>query len=207
MKRRHQTQITVWPAITDLMTSIVVVAVLIGVVGFISHNNTITELNSRIETLKNKVETLESSVTSLKDSIKTQSIYIRALEDSISKLQGGLGRQSCLGLRGENSPNSLMTIRVQSGGIYSLRYNPIYTGQDFPAVNSAVKKYISTVSHTSLTSNAMINHAKRIDELTGEDCVFYIRLENGGVSKNDLILKWNELQGYLRLTNPSILQK
>ena len=34
MKRRPRTQITVWPAITDLMTTIVVMAILAGVVGY-----------------------------------------------------------------------------------------------------------------------------------------------------------------------------
>jgi len=34
MKRRSQTRITVWPAITDLMTTIVVMAILAGVVGY-----------------------------------------------------------------------------------------------------------------------------------------------------------------------------
>ena len=34
MKRLHKTKITAWPAITDLMTTIVVIAVLSGVVGY-----------------------------------------------------------------------------------------------------------------------------------------------------------------------------
>jgi len=34
MKRRPETQVTVWPAITDLMTAIVVIAVLAGIIGY-----------------------------------------------------------------------------------------------------------------------------------------------------------------------------
>ena len=56
--RRKRTQITVWPALTDLMTSIVVIAVLIGVVGFIRY----ADMTGKVDSLHVVIEKKDAEI-------------------------------------------------------------------------------------------------------------------------------------------------
>ncbi len=196
--KRHRTQITVWPAITDLMTSIVVIGVLIGIIGYAS-----------LVGLEEKVRELEVKVDTLRNTIERQSIYIKALEDSIAEIQGkGLGSPSCLGLVRRGNPKPLMTIHALPDGVYSISiHRPMsYIEGDF----GAVEEYVNAIPDGRIVASQMTAHAREIyqliPELTPQKCIFYVRLENhDSVSKSSLRSRWtDDLERYFGLTNPSI---
>ena len=91
--KRHQTQITVWPAITDLMISIVVIAVLVGIVGYIHFNNSTTRI------LIAQEKTRKHILRELKEGLKEHGITVETLpeqgvlrlsEDAVNFPLGGI---------------------------------------------------------------------------------------------------------------------
>ena len=87
MKLRHQTQITVWPAITDLMISIVVIAVLLGVVGYIVYNGEVNKLQADVIKQRGLIDTLQGSLKH-KDAVIAG--LLRAGKDNRDSIQGEL---------------------------------------------------------------------------------------------------------------------
>jgi len=66
MKRLRKTQITVWPAITDLMTTVVIIAVLGGIIGY-QHNKRLLEIDrARISIMDEFESQLSSSNINVK---------------------------------------------------------------------------------------------------------------------------------------------
>ena len=264
MKRRYRTDTTAWPAITDLMTSIVVVAILVGISGYISYTNTVEALEDSLQASEGKVAELEDSlqasegmVAELEDSLQASEGKVAELEDSLQASEGMVaeledslqasknrimkleniiadtdehltdsitslnerideiirecvGPPSCLGLERKNLPNSLMTIQVRSGRIYSVQHNlDDLTDKELDSfgVNSEVRRYISTVPEVNFRRDELIDHAKKIEAIAEGKCRFFVKLENHGVSKSELQDIWyNDLQWLFSLTNPGILR-
>ncbi len=170
--------------------------------------NRIKELETRVKMQRDSIETLRSTVRAYRDSMETLRNRIKELEGKIDEESGGggVGKPSCLELLGENQPNSLMTIRIQPGGFYSIRHNSRanYILGDF----SALKEYMGAISDRRFRLNEMKAHAKKISELNQEKCTFFVHLENGGVSLDELGLGWLRINRYFGgLTNPSVLHQ
>ena len=73
--KRNQTQITVWPAITDLMTSIVVITVLVGVVGYAHISSSTTE------PLVNRESTRTHILEEIKNRLEESGMRVEVLAD------------------------------------------------------------------------------------------------------------------------------
>ena len=220
MRRRHKTQITVWPAITDLMTAIVVITILGGVIGChkfkdIGNHNGI--LRDSIELQKSEINNLRDSLNTINNSNSQLQYSIKILQDSLStrldttNSNGGEGidKPSCLGLRQNKQPNVLMTIQVYPDNKYSIEgiTNDIDLSNRWPEIATYFNNTLT--QNIKISSNEMINHARQIYNLSQEKkCVSYVILQNGGVSRESLIVKWTDLEIYdLRLANPRILRR
>ncbi len=228
MKWRHQTQVTVWPAITDLMTAIVVVAVLGGLIGYHQYVGQVDEtislrdsIESQKETIKilrdsvdsqiDQIENLYASVDSQIDQIENLHASKDELQDSVRVLigvMGGLEKPPCMGLQENEQPNVLMTIGVYPENIYSLQSNfsEIKSSDRWPLIEIYFNNEVD--QNTNITFKEINNHAQKIYELSeAKGCVSYVILRNGGVSRESLVLKWIDLERYnLRLANPGILR-
>lgn len=203
--RRKQTRITVWPAITDLMTAILVIAFLTGVVAA-AYNYAPDDLKDihgpegvedplEIEKLRRLVDSLTAVVDDL-------------LEDD-----GKVGTRSCIGEERENLPNSLMTIRVTPDGYYiAANYivlnKPLNQSETWRKLLEVVDRYHGQ----ELGKPDMTLFAEALYQL-GEDwpngkCRFFPTFENGGVSQDALYDAWKFLdirQYFGGLTNPGSL--
>ncbi len=83
MKRRSETQVTVWPAITDLMIAIVVIAVLAGIIGYSKY----TEIKLTAGPSKIRNDILEEIDSLLKNS----NLSVEVLKDeSVLRLSDGI---------------------------------------------------------------------------------------------------------------------
>ncbi len=225
MRWRHKTQITVWPAITDLMTAIVVITILGGVIGFQRFNNLKNEKGtlrdsvniqkSEINTLRNSLSQLQESMAGsnnsieiLQDSLVASNDLIEILQDSLAELGRGIDRPPCLGLQQNEQPNVLMTIHVFPNNKYSIEgiTNDIDLSNRWPEIATYFNNKLT--QNIKISSNKMNNHAQQIYNLSQEkNCVSYVILQNGGVSRESLIVKWIDLERYnLRLANPRILR-
>ena len=89
MKRRYKTDIIAWPAITDLMTSIVVVAVLVSiVVGYggdkKSPPNVGQQLRDSVDMLQGRAMILEDSIDMLRGKMVPLEANIEILQDQVT---------------------------------------------------------------------------------------------------------------------------
>ncbi len=208
---RHKTQITVWPAITDLMTAIVVITILGGVIGFQRFNNLKNEkgtLRDSVNIQKSEINTLRNSLSQLQESMAGSNNSIEILQDSLAELGRGIDRPPCLGLQQNEQPNVLMTIHVFPNNKYSIEgiTNDIDLSNRWPEIATYFNNKLT--QNIKISSNKMNNHAQQIYNLSQEkNCVSYVILQNGGVSRESLIVKWIDLERYnLRLANPRILR-
>lgn len=198
--RRKQTRVTVWPAIADLMTAILVIAFLSGTVAMVYINNPddqeINDTRDSINTLIFQVDSLQSANLQLQDSIKT-------LQDD----KGKIGSVSCLGKDERDQPNSLMTIIVNPEN-YQIRLNQEHTESGW----SELRQYIHRFDQTGLSESEMIDFARGVDmlgkERTEGSCRFFVRLEKDDeVPQDTLVLRWNKnlKDHFPGLVNPGIL--
>lgn len=199
--RRKLTRVTVWPAIADLMTAIMVISVLSGMIlvalNYKSDDQPETEdlaqdLKIQVDSLQVVIEEKEQQLESLQDSIQ-----------SIHDDQGKIGSRSCLGKQGPNRPYSLLTIT------FNLKNYQI--GLNKPQVDSASRElqdYVRPYNQRMLRESEMIAFAKGLYQLGREytegGCNFFVRATaDGRIPKS----KWYDSLGdYLRLANPWVLQ-
>lgn len=203
--RRKQTRVTVWPAIADLMTAMLVITFLSGMVVVVYINNSDGQATDGRETK----EMLRDSRDELKiqvDSLLSVAEELVILQDSIKKLQddeGKIGSRSCLGRDERKQPNSLMTIQFNPDS-YQVRLNEQHIESGWPKL----RQYVHPYNQRELSKSEMINFAsglsKRGKEYAEGACIFFVRVEDGGVPKDSLAFNWNYLGRYLGLVNPSI---
>ena len=203
--KRKQTRITVWPAIADLMTAIMVIAILSGTI--------VVALNYKPdEQVKTEdgVQDLKIQVDSLLASVEEKKRQVDSLQNSIQKLQddeGKMGSPSCLGKIGKNNPYSLLTIQFNPRG-YRITLN---NKPQIASASGELQDYVLPYDQKTLRESEMIDFAEGLERLGREyeegSCVFYVLVEDGGVPKDSLILNWIKLERYLRLANSSILRK
>ncbi len=72
--KRHRTQITVWPAITDLMTSMVIISILVGAIGY-------SYLNKNPPILEAQEDIRKHILGKLKESLDNQGIKVDTLSE------------------------------------------------------------------------------------------------------------------------------
>ncbi|MXW31549.1 MAG: hypothetical protein F4100_11600 [Rhodothermaceae bacterium] len=192
--RRKKTRVTVWPAIADLMTAILVIAFLTGMVT-IAYNYSPDDPTDTVGVDSSEYRTVLRQVDSLK----------AVIEDIV-------GIRSCLGKERENMPNSLMTIRVTSNGYYiKADYVLLNKLREQTLGWRKLMDNIDRYNGRELSKPEMALFAKELSELgknwSDRGCKFSPTFENGGVSPDSLHNAWYKFLGtYLGpLTNPWIL--
>ncbi len=217
--RRKRTRVTVWPAITDLMTAILIIAFLSGTVtvAYINNNSADDGLdNPEIdEMLRDSISELQTQVDSLLDVFDEylneypSAQLVIVLKDSIENLlddEGKIGSRSCLGRDEDKQPNSPMTIRVNPAD-YQIRLNT----QLIESGWHGLQQYVRPYDQRELSESEMIDFAREMyrlgDGRIEGKCRFFVRLEKSEeVSQEALVLRWNNLKDYFAgLTNPSVL--
>lgn len=205
--RRKQTRVTVWPAIADLMTAILVITFLSGMVVYINNSDGQTADDQETkEMLRDSIDNLKIQV----DSLLSVAEELVILQDSIKKLQddeGKIGSRSCLGRDERKQPNSLMTIQFNPEN-YQIRLNE----QHIESGWLKLQQYVRPFDQRELSKSEMINFAsglsRRGKEYAEGACTFFVRVEDGGVPKDSLALNWHNYLGrYLGLVNPRITYK
>ena len=210
--------------IVDQLNSMPLVGIAGGVIGFQRFNNLKNEKvtlpdsvniqKSEINTLRNSLSQLQESMAGsndlieiLQDSLVASNDLIEILQDSLAELGRGIDMPPCLGLQQNGQPNVLMTIQVYPDNQFSIEgiTNDIDLSNRWPEIATYFNNTLT--QNIKISSNEMINHAQQIHNLSPEkNCVSYVILQNGGVSRDSLILKWKKLDRYnLRLANPRIL--
>lgn len=193
--RRKKTRITVWPAIADLMTAILVIAFLTGMVT-IAYNYSPDDPTDSVGVDSSEYRTVLRQVDSLK----------AVIEDIV-------GIRSCLGKERENMPNSLMTIRVTSSGYYiEANYILLNNLREETLGWRKLMENVDRYNGQELNKSEMTLFAKDLSDLgknwSDEGCKFSPTFENGGVSPDSLHDAWYKfLDTYLGpLTNPWVLR-
>ena len=203
--KRKRTSINVWPAITDLMTAILVIAFLTGMVT-IAYNSSYEASvvdSSEYEAVLIQVDSLMAVI---KD-IEAENKSLKAVKDIV-------GSRSCLGKEGEkNVPNSLMTIRITPNGYYiKANYAVLNNLREETQEWRGLMENIDRHDDQELSKLEMTLFAKELSGLgkswpDNKDCKFSPTFEDGGVSPDFLHDAWYKfLDTYFGpLTNPSIL--
>lgn len=204
--RRTQTRITVWPAIADLMTAILVIAFLTGMVTIAYYIPSDPPPES--DTPVVEVDSLEYAIlVRQRDSLRT------VIDEMIQKIDI-IGSRSCLGEERENMPNSLMTIRVIPNGYY-IEANFV-TLNNLRKQSNEWRELIENVRRNNgqeLNKEEMALFASAIYDLGNRwpsgKCKFSPTFENGGVAPDSLHDAWYKfLDKYFGpLTNPGSLPK
>lgn len=197
--KRYRTSITVWPAIADLMTAIMIFGFLVGTLFYYDRDkrqsNTLpadSVSSSREEPINTSKhdsvpsDTLVSQIEVYRDSLKL-------LSDSVDVLNNktGVGDPSCL-----DEDGSIMTIRMDPNDVYyiTLNHPNIKLGE------TELQQYITSFHGKALSKAEMINFASRLDwigENSAIKCNFYVQVENGGIPKDSFQLRWlNDLSRY-----------
>ncbi len=222
MKQRSQTQVTVWPAITDLVITILVVALISGAVIF--SDNPINDcpiqvpedrtchdvLNDSIQVLTDANDALSDSLHELQRSNNAYEVYVDSLRDStqvskdITGKSEGPGDPSCLGISVNGQPLPLITIWVNPSGRYQIRQSEVSRLSYWYGLHEYIR---DEFEGQSLTKNQVMDFGQEIRLRLGDrQCVFFVTLQNGGVSQDSLILRWTGVSRYFGgLTNPNIL--
>jgi len=218
--RKKQTRITVWPAIADLMTAILVIAFLTGMVTLAYNNSPEPEEptppsdTDTITTLTQEIDSLMSEV----DSLLIANSYLDSLLEVIDRSrqdEGKIGNRSCLGEERENVPNSLVTIRITPSGYYVIPDNIesthglIKQSSEWSELNEQIGRY----GQRELSKSEMTVFANAIFQLGNNwpsgECRFSPTIQDGGVSPDALHDAWYKFLGkyFGPLTNPGTLPK
>jgi len=220
--RRKQTRITVWPAIADLMTAILVIAFLTGMVTLAytySPNESEGPIppppdQDTVTTLTQERDSLISQV----DSLLIANSYLDSLLEVIDRSrqdEGKIGNRSCLGEERENVPKSLLTIRVMPSGYYIIankiepNHQMVRQSDQWRELNEQIGRY----DRKELSKSQMTDFAKVIlrlgEEWPSGDCRFSPTIQDGGVSPDSLFDAWYKFLGryFGPLTNPGIIPK
>lgn len=213
--RKKQTRITVWPAIADLMTAILVIAFLTGMVTLAYNYSPESEVVSpqpgdTTITIK-RLEYLEAQ----EDSLSEAKRKLDSLKVVIDRIRGKIGNRSCLGEERENVPNSLVTIRITPSGYYVIPDNIesthglIKQSSEWRELNEQIGRY----GQRELSKSEMTVFANAIFQLGNNwpsgECRFSPTIQDGGVSPDALHDAWYKFLGkyFGPLTNPGTLPK
>ena len=201
--RRTQTRISVWPAIADLMTAILVIAFLTGMVTIAYY-------------IPGDPPPKEEPPVITVDSLEYVELLrqIDSLQNEIGKRPPKIGSPSCLGEQRENMPNSLMTIRVTPNGYFIEANFTVLNG--LSKQSSELRELIDNVRRNDgqeLSKSEMTLFARAVSDLGNRwpdgKCKFSPTFENGGVAPDSLHDAWYKfLDKYFGpLTNPGSLPK
>ena len=211
--RRTKTQITVWPAIADLMTVTAIIAITFGVAG-----GGCDETGEKISALE--AESLRTEKDSLLTALDEKKEEIRELEARRREDMAALEARndslriiiitnpvsgSCFGKVG-NQPKAVATIRMLPAGIYQV--SPTWNSQESMNVPTASAFFDRTNSvemdkeklhsfHAALKRDEKLNKLNR--------CTWFVWLDTGGLGTDEIKDRWYDIQGYFSLTNPKVL--
>lgn len=193
--KRYRTRVTVWPAITDLMTTVVIVALLTSVLIYFERDGKSNAAEpSEIVNVDSLLQETDASMDAIVEALRVSNNLfadtIETLRDSIDTLkdvQEGSGAPDCLGDLGENE--FLLTIRFDPGSRYHIRLNDL----SLEALDWAkLRDYAVAFDRKMLTQAEMIDFAKKLKKLGGDykKCNFYVNIENGGIHPDSFKLRW-----------------
>lgn len=201
MKRRN-TEISVWPAITDLMTVLAILGLTAAVVvASVPANGCLGDLQE----CRDRKDSLQTVIVQLKDGFKRLRQQNEELRDSLIQCRDSLVQcrkkcgiiVPCLGRDEEDNLIAIATIFLLGDDQYRLeRVGNQLDTLDLPLLKRAVNQ--GTVSDVTLKGvmNELKDHSP--------DCWYVVYVYNGGVEDDTfLIRRIKEIQPYVLPGNPS----
>ncbi len=205
--RRHRTQVTVWPAVADLMTVIAVVSVIAGL-AFCSPKSASDSLQEKRDSLQEERDSLQEEKDSLQaenESLAARLGSLRVEVDSLSR--DGEGIPACLGRDSRDDLIPLVSITVRNDDTYLVQRTWCPTRNNmFAALNAEINEIDGEV----LNRNQLRRFAEKASNTAAaqsSNCGFWAHLRNGGVSISELRNRYHDdfARFFSGLVNPSVL--
>ena len=215
--RRTKTQITVWPAIADLMTVTAIIAITFGVAGGGCDGENETgekisafeadSLREDNDSLRTALEEKNGEIKELEARRREDMAALEARNDSLRiMIMTNPVSGSCFGKVG-NQPKAVATIRMLPAGIY--RVSRTWNSQESMMVPTASAFFDRTNSvemdKEKLHSfHAALKQDEKLSEMNR--CSWFVRLDTGGLGADEIRDRWHDdIRNYFPLTNPPVV--
>ena len=225
--RRTKTQITVWPAIADLMTVTAIIAITLAVAGGCGDNGSSDESgdidaleagheeelqqrqnrhDAEMQEQRDSLAVLQAEIDKMEADIRDKDSKIDSLETASGKGNVGL---SCFGLDEDDDPRSVATIRMVPNGVYQIFHA---WNNDDRAGHPEAAGFLDGANLDRLTANALGDFHNALqrdyDKRDRRGCAWFVRLDGGALEAGAVRNTWYEdrLDLYFSLVNPGILR-
>jgi len=184
MKRRR-TQITVWPAVADLMTVALIAVLLAGLSGGGG-----CDLSCE-SALRDRIKDLETENNRLRAGIKEEPKP---------------GSPSCFARDGDRRLTALVIITIEANETYRIQRNPNASLREL----GSLSRLITNTVGRGLTAQEFGEFAQSIHDWgRSRRCSFWVQVRQGNISREECALRWLQHVGphFGGATNPGSLCK